>query len=273
MKIAFFGYDYSADVLKGLLQDGHTLTALFTFPCDGIFNFNDQVVEIAKNLNAPISPGKPTKEAIKELEVDLFLSCGYPYKIPCNFKNEAYAINVHPSLLPRGRGLMPSPWIIMKEPDVAGFTIHKLTNDFDAGDILYQKPIALNQKSTVNDYADEIAEKLPDILSEIANNLPAFWAKATPQDESTASYFPPPTDKMRLLDWSQPIEELDKIARAFGTFGCIAVIDGKPYAIYEHEIIKKPPREPPGTTIKQENQELKTSVSDGYFIMKRYDPL
>ena len=132
MKFVFFGYDFSLPVLQRLLDDGHELVALFTFECDNVFNFNREIIKTAQKQSVPFTMAKPTAEEIAYYTnegAELFLSCGYPYKIPSIDESKAYSINTHPSLLPRGRGLMPSPHILMHEPEVAGFTVHKLTGE------------------------------------------------------------------------------------------------------------------------------------------------
>ncbi len=50
-------------------------------------------------------------------------------------------INLHPSLLPNGRGNYPIPWSIL-ENNMQGVTIHKIDEEIDTGPILASKEIA-----------------------------------------------------------------------------------------------------------------------------------
>ena len=49
MKIVFFGYDFSADVLKRLVEDGHETLSVFSFETDNVFSFNARLEELAKD--------------------------------------------------------------------------------------------------------------------------------------------------------------------------------------------------------------------------------
>lgn len=273
MKFIFFGYDFSLPVLQRLINDGHELGALYSFECDNIFNFNKDIIKQAQSLNVPVSLAKPTESEIayyiNNEDVQLFLSCGYPYKIPPIDENKAYGVNTHPSLLPKGRGLMPSPHIIMNEPGIAGFTIHKIAPKFDAGDILYQESIPLTPTDTVNTYAQRIATRMPDILSVIVADLPDYWAKAQPQDESRASTAPMPTEETRSFKWTDTIENIDKTGRAFGNFGCLTAINGQKFAIFDYEIIPGPHEYVPETIVHTDETGITIAATNGLVKLKK----
>lgn len=276
MKFVFFGYDYSIDVLHRLRREGHDLGGLYTFPCDNIFNFNRETIALAAALDVPLSETAPTAMDIQRFldqGVDLFISCGYPYKIPPIDEHKAYGINAHPSLLPKARGLMPTPHIIIHQPDAAGFTLHKISDGFDAGDILYQHAIPLSKSDTTDIYAQKIMDILPDKISEIVENIERFWADAAPQDESKANRVPVPNEAMRTLNWSHDIEEIDRTARAFGSFGSIAIVNGKAYAVFEWDWEKAAHDFPHGTLTNVTDAGMTIAAADGFFTMKRYQAL
>ena len=52
-------------------------------------------------------------------------------------------INVHPSLLPRHRGPVPTIWALAEDPPAWGVSVHRLAPRIDAGAILAQAPVAL----------------------------------------------------------------------------------------------------------------------------------
>lgn len=273
MKFVFFGYDFSLPVLQRLLDDGHELVSLFTFECDNVFNFNREIIKRAQNLNAPFTMAKPTAKDIEYFTAqgaEFFLSCGYPYKIPSIDESKAYGINTHPSLLPRGRGLMPSPHILMHELEVAGFTVHKLTPEYDAGDILYQEAITLTNKDTVDSYSAEIGRRTPEAISKVVADLPKSWDEAKPQDQSLASTFPAPTEQDRTLDWNDTIEKIDLIGRAFGSFGCLAPLQGKKIAIFAYEVEKQEHSAKPGDVVNKTNDQLTIAAADGIITLTKF---
>lgn len=276
MKFVYFGYDFMLPAIKRLMNESHELIGIFSFPCDNIFNFNRETLKLAKEHNIPLTLENPKNSAMKSFinrGAECFIAAGYPWKIPPVDEASAYAINLHPSFLPKGRGIMPVPHIIMNHPEAAGFTIHKMVQQFDAGDILYQEKINCSEIETVDSYSNQIADKGADALSKIMKDLPDFWNKATPQKQTQSSWFPPPDDIMRTLDWQKPLKELDRIARAFGSFGSLAIINGQKYAIYDHDIQPQPIKQKPGTLISQSTESVIIAALDGYFVVKKFDKI
>lgn len=64
-------------------------------------------------------------------------------------ENERFAIiNFHPALLPNHPGRNVEAWAIYEGDDVAGVTWHKVTAVVDAGEVLIQKEVRLDEKIT-----------------------------------------------------------------------------------------------------------------------------
>lgn len=273
MKFVFFGYDYSLPMLQRLLDDGHELISIFTFECDNLFNFNRDIIKLAQKLNVPFTKARPQAEDIAFFTregTQVFISCGYSYKIPSIDEKKAYGINIHPSLLPRGRGAMPTPHIIMNEPEIAGFTIHKLTPDFDAGDILHQESITLGAQDNMDSYTSALQARIPDALSKVMSDLPAYWSAATPQDESQTSHIPEPNHAMRTISWDEDLQQIDRRARAFGSFGCLIDIEGHRYAFFAHEINAEDHGQPTGAVISKTNNEIKLAAKGGTITLTKF---
>lgn len=257
-------------IVNLLLKDGHDLAGIFSFPCDNIFNFNVQTTALARRQNVPLSLEKPSPADIKNMRdkgAEVFISAGYLFKIPDTAP--AYGINIHPAFLPKGRGLMPIPFILLDHPEAAGFTIHKLAEKMDAGDILAQEKFSISGTETVETLSERIAARAPEILSEIMRDMSYAWKNARPQNESEALNFPPPNDQMRVLNWNLPLERLDKIARAFGHYGSLAQIGSSIHAVYAHTIEKDKHAHPPGTIISNDNGKIKIAAHGGYFIIEK----
>ncbi|WBV43098.1 formyltransferase family protein [Pseudoroseomonas cervicalis] len=52
-------------------------------------------------------------------------------------------INIHPSLLPRHRGPVPTFWAMQESPPAFGVTVHRMVPRIDAGAVLAQRAVAL----------------------------------------------------------------------------------------------------------------------------------
>lgn len=275
MRFVFFGYDFMLPGVEHLLADGHELIGIFTFPCDGVFNFNTQTIALANKLKIPVTDQKPRKsdiELFQEKGCECFLSAGYPFKIPPVTKNGAFGINLHPSLLPLGRGLMPTPYIIIDHPAASGMTIHKLSPEFDQGDILHQMELPLHERETVETLSARIALHAPGMLSMVMKELSHYWENAKPQNKKKALYFPPPSEDMRKLDWNLPVLRIDKVARAFGRYGSLALFDDKTWIVYAHDVWEEKHLMAPGTVAARTSREIVMAAKDGFVCVKDFYP-
>jgi methionyl-tRNA formyltransferase len=276
MKFAFLGYDFAINTLYRLLNEDHELTAIYSFPCDNVFNFNSELQKCAKNLNIPFTETPITQANIKNNineGTELFLSIGYLYKIPEIDENEAKAVNIHPSFLPAGRGLMPLPHIIINHPEAAGITAHKTINRVDAGDILVQKPLPLNDDETVETLATRIALAMPDMVAELLKDLPSYWNHAVAQDETKASLFPPPDDAMRTINWQDSVKKIKTLHRAFGKFGVLFSLENKIWAAYSLSGWEEPHNHINRTCIHITPREIVIAAADGYICITQADQL
>jgi methionyl-tRNA formyltransferase len=276
MKFVYFGYDFMLGAVQALLDDGHELLGIFSFDCDNVFNFNMAAKNLADRLSIPFSIQRPIPLDIQVFisqGATCFLSAGYPFKIPPIDENLAYGINLHPSLLPMGRGIMPTPTILMHHPEAAGLSLHKLTPQFDTGDILYQRALTLSADDDVETYSARIAMMAPDIFCNVFKNLPSFWSQSIPQTPSKASTFPMPTDAMRMLDWRNPVEMIKKTGKAFGRFGCLARFDGRLWAVYNFSIWQENHNYKTGEIVCILSREIIIAARDGFVCLKDYQEL
>ena len=82
-------------------------------------------------------------ELFKVWRVDLIILAGYmrviknPSKFPCPI------INVHPSLLPKYKGLHAIEQALDSGDDVTGVTVHYVNNELDGGEIILQRKVSI----------------------------------------------------------------------------------------------------------------------------------
>lgn len=277
MKFVYFGYDFMLPSVLRLREDGHELMAIFSFECDGIYNFNDGCQALCREMGVPfiLSPADEFHiGGLLDRGTECFLAAGYPYKVPPIDENRAYAVNVHPARLPLARGLMPVPWIVMNDlKKAAGLTAHKMTPVFDGGDILLQSKFRLDRRETVETYCAKIAMRAPGLITALLSDLPAFWANARRQNPRRASLFKMPTDKDRLLDWTKKVGDIDRTGRAFGRFGSLADIDGERFMVFGYDFWKEKHALPPGHVTVRARREITLAARDGFICLKDFQKL
>jgi methionyl-tRNA formyltransferase len=276
MKFVYFGYDFMLPAVQRLVEEGHELAAVLSFECDNVFNFNTATREFAEGRGLPftLSRAEPAHiETYLSQGVQVFLAAGYPYKVPPIPADRAYGINLHPSHLPKGRGIMPTPHIILGQHEAAGITIHKMTERFDYGDILLQEKFEVGAREDVEIYSARIALKAPDMLSRVFRDLPEFWENALAQSEVTASHFKAPDEAMRTFRWDMNIEEIDRIARAFGRYGSLTQLGEERLVVYNLAVWAESHSLPPGTLAAVMSRELVVAAKGGFVVLKEFQKI
>ncbi len=78
--------------------------------------------------------------SLKMLEgTDVIFSVGYMKIITKKIIDNYNVINLHPSLLPKYKGLMTQKRMLINNEKYYGFTVHKVSSLLDSGYVIYQK--------------------------------------------------------------------------------------------------------------------------------------
>jgi len=119
-------------------------------------------------------PHKNEDDMIKLFEVyqvDLIILAGYmrvlknPSSFPCPI------INVHPSLLPKYKGLNAVEQAIESGDKVTGCTVHYVNEELDGGEIIKQAEVPILETDTVEQLTKRIQQEEYLILPEVINSL------------------------------------------------------------------------------------------------------
>jgi len=68
-------------------------------------------------------------------------------------------INIHPSLLPKYKGLNTHKRALKNKEKFAGCTVHYVTTKLDSGKIILQKKVKIKKKETVNSLKKKVLKK------------------------------------------------------------------------------------------------------------------
>ncbi|MCL2519704.1 MAG: methionyl-tRNA formyltransferase [Spirochaetaceae bacterium] len=147
----------------------------------------------AEQLNLPVlQPAKldaNLEEQIKTLNADFFICFAYGKIFKESFLNIfKFALNVHPSLLPKYRGPTPIPAAILHGDNETGITIQKLGLKIDSGDIIVQQKFALTGNETTLSLSEQVSRLAPPLVTEAIGALSKNPAAGTAQAADAASY-------------------------------------------------------------------------------------
>ena len=146
-----------------------------------------------------------TAEHLRALRPDLICIALFPRLIPGQLIDVAPlgAINLHPSLLPRHRGPLPLFWTYHANDPVAGVTVHRATQHFDAGDIVLQQNIPLPRGYPVAELDADVARHGAALIASAATMIGRGEAPARAQDEGAATYAPRIKPGAAMVDFEQ----------------------------------------------------------------------
>lgn len=134
-------------------------------------------------------------EYIKKLKPDLIISFSAPQVIkePLLSYPKFGIINVHGSLLPDYRGLLPSFWYLFNNEDWGGATVHYMSGKIDDGDILLQERISLKGCKTMFDIMKRTKELGGKLILQTIKLIEQNNVKPYPNIASEGRYFSWPT--------------------------------------------------------------------------------
>lgn len=221
MRVAFFGND----IFLGCL---HLLLATEACRVVKVFSvaYGEQEYDLARfarrlaresGIPVQTTPALPCDlEALQRRGCEAIISAGYAYKIPpwCG-GSIRYAVNIHPSLLPRGAGPMPLPWVILKGLDRTGVTLHKLTDTWDGGDILLQESFPLSDGENIEELLVKSQSLALELLDRFLRAPDTYWRRATPQSSGEREYWPRLTLQDCTIDWNWELERIERHLRIY----------------------------------------------------------
>ena len=176
MNIVYIGSEGSLSYLplQALIESKYTVCALVV-ESDSTSDFNvttqGSVELLAINNSIPLVK----LNEIPLYEPDVILVSCYARRLPQAILSLATkgSFNVHPSLLPAFRGPVPLFWQFRQGINNFGVTIHRMTDEFDAGDIISQQAISMpdgiNKNGATEILADVASKLMLQTLDSIEN--------------------------------------------------------------------------------------------------------
>lgn len=124
-------------------------------------------------------------------------------------------VNVHPSLLPKYRGAAPIPWAIAGGERVTGVTTMFINERMDAGDILLQREVAIDDDDTGGSLQEKLAMEGASLLVDTLDLIRGGKAQRRPQADVGATYAPMLKKADGRIDWTMPAIQIHNRVRAF----------------------------------------------------------
>lgn len=184
-KLAVFasGTGSNFEVIVNAVKTGEIKdTEVAILICD---NPDAKVIETAKKLNVPyfvFDPKTYHKKAnyekrivsiLDENQIDLVVLAGYMRLIGKTILNpyEQRIINIHPSLLPKYKGLDAVGQALKANDHITGVTIHYVDNGMDTGMIIKQKEVTIERNETRASLETKIHQIEHQMYKQVINQI------------------------------------------------------------------------------------------------------
>ena len=252
LKIVFMGTpDFSIPTLKTLLNSNHKILHVYSQPAKKANRgqkINSTPIELfsKENFLKIRTPESLDSEEefnfLKDLNPDLVIVVAYGKIIPKRFLNiPKYGfLNVHASLLPKWRGAAPIQRSIMNLDTETGISIMKITEKLDAGPVILQEKIKINENIdtlTLSRVLSELgARAMLNSLDEILDGK----AKFIDQNHKQATYAKKILKSEAKIDWKENAKSiLAKINGLNPNPGAWFEYDNQRFKVWKAKIINE----------------------------------
>lgn len=227
----FTGFDKS-ELLSGLLKSGVRVTKVVVPSSQKYETGSTVVCKLASQYGIEVRTASSRQwESLIDDSVSesVLLSTRFPLKIPRRvFESYQYAVNIHPTLLPKYRGRYLEPLLIAGETE-SGVTLHLINDDYDTGPIVEQLKYSVGRFDTVETLLRKAGELELTLVLKAIKKLrdPNFFPD--PQDPAAASeFFEPRTPSDSFIPSSTRLIDALNVVRASNskTHPAYTVIDG-----------------------------------------------
>lgn len=230
MKIVFMGTpQFAVPSLTALLEYGYDVIGVVTQPDRPKGRKRiltpPPIKEVALQYKLPVLQpeklkGSPELETLRAWQPDLIVTAAFGQILPKEVLDlpPLKCINVHASLLPKYRGGAPIHQAIIDGEKETGVTIMYMVEELDAGDILSQRRVPIDEDDNVGTMFEKLSVVGAELLIDTLPRLVKGEITPIPQDESKVSYAPNIKREQEEIDWQKSGETIYNQIRGLSPF-------------------------------------------------------
>lgn len=251
MKVVFMGTpDFAVETLEAIDGAGHEVAAVVTQPDKpkgrgGVMAMSpvkECALRHGLTVLQPLKARSPEfVDEIKAINPDVIVVVAFGQIIPSEIIHmpKYGCINVHASLLPKYRGASPIQWTVLDGCEYSGVTTMLMDEGIDTGDILETATVKLDEKETGGSLFDRLSLVGAKLLVETLDKAEAGQLHPVKQDDSQSSYVRMMDKSFGLMDFTQPVEVLERKVRALNPWpSAFTHMDEKLLKIWDATVIK-----------------------------------
>lgn len=284
MSLIFFGSsEFSLHALKACIDLGPKIALVITTPPQkkgrGLQESVTPIQEFSQTKQIPFTAPNTLKDPeliarVQSLKPDYFVVSSYGKIIPSSWLKipARYAINVHPSLLPKYRGAAPVNWPILLGDKETGVSLAEVTPELDAGDLFFQKRYPIPPASDSIQMTDQLGMYSYEALREIFAQLSKGDLKKTPQNHADFNYARKLTKDDGRINWGRTAEELHNQVRGLLPWPIASFILDEPVQLLKTSIPGGSAKGAPGTVTSITKDSIHIQTGSGLLSLDRVKP-
>lgn len=219
MKLVIFGCQQIAvDFIDFLIKKNIKISLIVTYqlPIDKTYGY-DSVIDRYSGTDIevqnPNSINSNLISKVKSINPDIIFSIYYRKILPKSLLRipRLGCVNIHPSLLPKYRGPVPTAWAIQNGEKRFGITIHYMDDGIDTGDILVQKAFPILENETGYELYKRAMELGANLLKQNFKKIISKKLMPFPQ-KGSGSYYGKKKGKF-TIDWQNTAQNINNQIR------------------------------------------------------------
>lgn len=219
MKVVIFGCQQIAvDFISFLLNKNIKISLIVTYelPLDKTYGYESVIDKFSDTDVEVLNPNSVNLNVInkvKSINPDIIFSIYYRKILPNSLLKipRLGCINIHPSLLPKYRGPIPTAWAIENGEINFGITIHYIDAGIDTGDILVQKEYQILENETGYELYTRAMKLGSELLKENFEKIVKNKISSVPQ-KGISSYYGKKNGKY-TIDWKNTAQNINNKIR------------------------------------------------------------
>jgi len=213
--------------------------------------------------------------ALREANTDFFVVADYGNIIPVSLLDvpRYLSLCVHPSLLPRYRGPAPIEYALLNGETSTGITIFRINQRVDAGEIISQKEVAIEDSDDYCCLRQKLARQSIELLLAAMQQVVRGTYTLTPQDERKASYTHKLTKNDGNICWHHSARAIyNRIRATTGWPSAYTYYKGKLIQILAAAVLDEPVSSAAGTVVRVDKKGFAVATGEGLLEITSLKP-
>jgi methionyl-tRNA formyltransferase len=275
--VVFAYHEMGYACLDSLLSMGAPIVALFTHrdaPDEEIWWRSCADLARANSIpvHMPERVGEEWIDRIAAMRPAIIYSFSYRHLLPEALLRIAPlgAYNVHGALLPKYRGRAPVNWMLINGEREGGVTLHHMVARADAGDIVGQRSVAIDDNDTALSLYRKIVPLGADLVREYHPLIVEGCAPRRPQDLATGSYWGRRRPEDGRIDWRWPARRIYNLVRAVTHPypGAFCFFNGRKLMVWRSAIsLESGCRGAPGAVLGRRGEAIEVAAGEGSVLL------